>query len=71
VLFNFAVGSDGFCRLWNVKTGKMLTAVVPPHPVVNTTFPSLCLSDTFGKVAYPGLIIGSKNELHFYTGLWE
>jgi hypothetical protein len=61
-----AVGSDGFCRLWEVKTGKMLTTIVPPHPVTRSTLPSVCLSNSFGKMSYPGLILGSKNELHFY-----
>lgn len=68
--FHVAVGSDGFCRLWEVKTGKILAVVVHPHPPVKTSFPSVCLSDTFGGVAYPGLILGSNNELHFYARLW-
>jgi len=63
----FAVGSDQSTRVWNLQTGELLKTVASPYPLSYNCFPTVCFSESFGQAALPGLILGIKNELHFYS----
>jgi len=61
------VGSDHSTRIWNLQTGELLKTVASPDPLCSNNFPTVCFSESFGRTALPGLIIGINNELHFYS----
>lgn len=65
--FVYAVGSDRSTRIWNLRTGELLKTVALPDPLCYNNFPTVCFSESFGRTALPGLIIGINNELHFHS----
>ena len=64
----FSAGQDCYTRLWDIPNGRLLTSIPPPHPASRETIPpSHLFSIPCNTVRQPGLLMGSHDELHFYS----
>ena len=63
-----SVGDDYYTRLWNLRTAELIRVIPPPYDVMQMRTPVVYYSSQMTHYgSRPGLFMGVKDELHFYS----
>ncbi|XP_064623020.1 DDB1- and CUL4-associated factor 4-like protein 2 [Lineus longissimus] len=63
----YSAGQDCFTRIWSLQDGSLLHTIPPPYPASREIIPVLSYSGRWTGRNIPGLLMGIKDEIRFYS----
>lgn len=64
--FFSAVGTNGYTRIWDLRSGELLKVLPPPLPTTCESLPTVCFLSCSSRSGRPGLLMGICDEIKFF-----